>query len=87
MRIKHWIPGNVPGELRKNYERLFSLISACNIGAAFVLWRSRVAAGGEFAVPDAVFVLLAAVIDRAHGAVQIVHTEKQEIRPQRDCLF
>src|SRR6266850_1534453 len=63
------MPGNVPAELRNNSERLFSLNSACHIRAAFVLWRSRLAVGGEFAVPDAVFALLAAIIRRANGAV------------------
>ena len=63
------MPGNVPAELRNNSERLFSLIGAGKIGAAFVLWRSRVAVGGEFAVPDGIFALLAAIIHRTNGAV------------------
>src|SRR5712672_2875840 len=69
MRIKHWMRGNVPAELRNNSERLFSLVGACKIGAAFVLWRSRVAIGGEFAVPDGIFALLVAIIHRTNGAV------------------
>src|SRR6478672_2627078 len=69
MRIKHWMPGNVPAELRNNSERLFSLIGAGKIGSAFVLWRSRIAVGGEFAVPDRIFALLAAIIHRTNGAV------------------
>ena len=69
MRIKHGISGNVPAELRKNSERLFSLISACNISAAFVLCRTRAAVGGEFAVPDGVFALLVAIVYRTNGAV------------------
>src|SRR6266478_8384070 len=68
MRIKHRMRGNVPAELRNNSERLFSLISACKIGAAFVLWRSRVAVGSEFSVPDGVFALLVAIIHRTNGA-------------------
>src|SRR6476659_1734772 len=69
MRIKHWMPGNVPAELRNNSERLFSLIGAGKIGSAFVLWRGGIAVGGEFAVPDGIFALLAAIIHRTNGAV------------------
>src|SRR5712671_7304080 len=69
MKTKHEIPGNVPAELGENSERLFSLIGACNISAAFVLRRSGVAVGGEFAVPDRVFALLVAIIHRTNGAV------------------
>src|SRR6266576_729018 len=36
---------------------------------ALVLWRSWVAVGGEFAIPDGVFALLVAIVYRAHGAV------------------
>src|SRR5258705_3597870 len=71
MRIKHWMPGNVPAELRNNSERLFSLVGACKVGAACVLWRSRVAVGGELAVPDGIFALLAAIIHRTNGAVRL----------------
>src|SRR5260370_2148678 len=71
MRIKHWILGNVPAELRNNSERSFSLIGACKIGAAFVLSRRRVAVSGEFAVPDGVFALLVAIIHRTNGAVAL----------------
>src|SRR5258708_19979933 len=69
MRIKHWMPGNVPAELRNNSERLLSLIGAGKIGAPFMLRRSRVAVGDEFPVPDAIFALLAAIIHRTNGAV------------------
>src|SRR5258707_15643129 len=69
MRIEHGIPGNVPVELRNHSERLFSLIGACKTGAAFVLWRSRGAIGGEFAGPDGIFALLVAIIHRTNGAV------------------
>src|SRR5882672_7818680 len=34
-----------------------------------MLWRSWIAVGGEFAIPDGVFTLLVAIVHRAHGAV------------------
>src|SRR5258705_5154372 len=71
MRIKHGIPGNVPAELRNNSERLFSLIGACKTGAAFVLWRSRVAIGGEISVPHGIFALLVAILHRTKGVLGV----------------
>src|SRR5260370_27036542 len=68
----------LPGTFRGNRRRILNNYSACMNAQrerapdrllAFMLRRGGVAVGSEFAVLDGVFVLLVAIIHRAHGAV------------------